>query len=146
MTVAPQRSDHVPPRWLRAVALFAGAFGLLTIVVGGRTLIEPAARAAAGNVVPFVLWFNFLAGFAYVAAAAGLFYGRRWGAYLAGALAIATLVVFAAFGLHVALGGLFEARTVGAMALRGALWLAIAIAGCRALGCGPWSGSGSATR
>ncbi len=27
-----------------------------------------AARVAAGNFVPFVVWFNFLAGFVYVAA------------------------------------------------------------------------------
>jgi hypothetical protein len=31
-----------------------------------------ATRAAAGNAVPFVLWFNFLAGFAYILAGLGL--------------------------------------------------------------------------
>jgi hypothetical protein len=44
--------------------------------------------------------------------------------------------VFAAFGLHVVAGGAFEARTVGAMALRSLVWVAIAVAACRALGCG----------
>ena len=31
-----------------------------------------AARAAAGQFMPFVLWFNFIAGFAYVVAGVGL--------------------------------------------------------------------------
>jgi hypothetical protein len=123
------------PIWLRGAAVIAAAFGILTIAVGGRTLFDPSARAAAGNVVSFVLWFNFVAGFAYVAAAVGLFRGKRWAAVLAAAIAVATLAVFAAFGLRVLLGGSFEVRTVGAMALRSAFWLGIAIASCRVLGC-----------
>src|SRR3989338_8630474 len=52
---------------IRAISLVAVGFGLLTIKEGGMTLIgNEAARAAAGNYVPFVLWFNFVAGFAYV--------------------------------------------------------------------------------
>lgn len=59
--------------WLRAIALAAIAFGLLTIKAGGTVLFgDDADRAAAGNYMPFVLWFNFLAGFAYVLAGAGL--------------------------------------------------------------------------
>jgi hypothetical protein len=55
----------------------AAAFGALTIASGGRALFGGGTE---GNVVPFVLWFNFLAGFAYVAAAAGLWRAARWGA------------------------------------------------------------------
>jgi len=57
--------------WLRLAAVVAVAFGLLTIKEGGTILFgDEAARAAAGNYVPFVLWFNFMAGFAYVIAGA----------------------------------------------------------------------------
>ena len=50
-----------------AISLVAVGFGLLTIKEGGTILFgDAAARAAAGNYVPFVLWFNFVAGFAYV--------------------------------------------------------------------------------
>jgi hypothetical protein len=53
-------------------------FGALTIASGGRVLfVSEAARVATGNYVPFVVWFNFLAGFAYVAAGVGLWLGRR---------------------------------------------------------------------
>lgn len=119
---------------LRAVSLLAVAFGLLTLKEGGTILFgDEAARAAAGNYVPFVLWFNFLAGFAYVAAGIGLWLRQRWAAYLAIGIVVATAIVFAAFGFHVFLGGAFEARTVVAMSLRTLIWVAIAFVAWRAL-------------
>lgn len=69
-----------------------------------------------------MLWFNTLAGLAYVVAGLGLWQGRRWAWPLSLAIFAATLLVFAAFGLHVAQGGAFEMRTVYAMALRSAVW------------------------
>ncbi|MFO1188363.1 MAG: hypothetical protein U1E97_01920 [Alphaproteobacteria bacterium] len=110
------------------VAAIAVLFGLATIVSGGRALFGgPEARAAVGAAVGFVLWFNFVAGFAYVLAGIGLFMRQRWAARLAMLIAASTLAVFAAFGVHVALGGAFEMRTVAAMTLRSALWVAIAV-------------------
>ena len=88
--------------WIWVVSLVAVVFGLLTIKEGGTVLFGgEAARAVAGNYVPFVLWFNFLAGFAYVIAGAGLWALQRWAFWLALAIAIGTLVVFASFGMHV---------------------------------------------
>jgi hypothetical protein len=86
-------------------------------------------------VVPFVLWFNFLAGFAYLGAAAGLARARRWAALLSLAIAAATGLAFLAFGVHVLRGGAFEQRTVAAMSLRTGVWAAIAVVACRRLGC-----------
>jgi len=61
--------------WVRAVGIFGALFGLLTIKEGGAVLfVDGAGRAAAGNFVPFVLWFNFLAGFVYVVAGIGLWF------------------------------------------------------------------------
>src|SRR5690606_2827174 len=68
--------------------------------------------------VPFVLWFNFAAGFLYIAAGGGLFARQKWTVWLAGAIAVATLGVFGAFGLHVLQGGAYETRIVGAMIVR----------------------------
>ncbi|HNZ90485.1 MAG TPA: hypothetical protein PKM82_04650 [Acidovorax sp.] len=113
--------------WARAVSIAAVAFGLLTLKEGGAVLfIDGAARAAAGAYVPFVLWFNFLAGFAYVVAGVGLWRQQRWAAWLALAIAVATALIFAALGLHVLGGGAYEQRTVLALALRTLLWTAIA--------------------
>jgi hypothetical protein len=113
--------------WLRLAALAAVAFGLLTLKEGGTILFgDASARAAAGNYVPFVLWFNFLAGFAYVIAGVGLWMQRRAAAWLALAIVVATALVFVAFGAHVYGGGAYEPRTVIAMSLRTLVWAAIA--------------------
>jgi hypothetical protein len=124
------------PRWAIGAAVIAVLFGALTIVSGGTALFGGgAARAGAGNAVPFVVWFNFAAGFAYVLAGGGLFLWRRWAAMLSAAIAFATLSIFVAFAWYAFNGGAFEMRTVGAMALRSATWIAIAFVSCRALGC-----------
>jgi len=109
------------------ISLIATGFGLLTIKEGGMTLMgNEAAVSAAGNYVPFVLWFNFLAGFAYVIAGAGLWMQQRWAVWLAVAIAAATMLTFAAFGAHVMSGGLYEKRTVIAMSMRALVWITIA--------------------
>jgi hypothetical protein len=108
---------------LRALGAAAILFGIVTVAEGGRTLFGgPEARAAAGAYVPFVLWFNFLAGFAYISAGAGLVASCRWATGLALAIAVATLLVFGAFGLHVAQGGAYEPRTAAALTLRTGFW------------------------
>lgn len=118
------------------MALVASIFGVVTSFVGGKTLLGGTEeRAAAGNIVPFVLWFNFVAGFAYVTAGVGLFLCKPWAAQLSAAIAAATMAVFIAFGIHIFLGGAFESRTVGAMIIRSAVWIVIAVLACRALGC-----------
>ncbi len=117
-----------------AISLVAVGFGLLTIKEGGTILFgDEAARATAGNYVPFVLWFNFLAGFAYVAAGAGLWLQQRWAARLAVAIAAVTTLTFAAFGVHVVSGGAYEPRTVIAMSLRTLVWVTIAAIAWRRL-------------
>ena len=108
-----------------AIAL---VFGALTIVSGGQALFgDPSAQAAAGNAVPFVLWFNFLSGFVYVLAGIGIAQRKPWGSTLAAVLAVAIVAVFALFGWHVFRGGAYEMRTVGAMALRAVVWIGISI-------------------
>lgn len=122
------------PWWFGVVSVFALLFGLLTLKEGGSVLfIDGEARRAAGNYVPFVLWFNFLAGFAYIVAGTGLWFRQRWAAWLAFLIAGATLVVFSAFGIYVLSGGAFELRTVIAMSLRVTVWALIAVVGYRAL-------------
>lgn len=116
-------------RWRNSAGVAAALFGAATIASGGNALFGgPGARAAAGNAVPFVLWFNFLGGFAYLAGAAGLLLRRRWAEALAWAIALATLGVYAAFGVAAASGAAFEMRTVAAMFLRSGFWLAVALA------------------
>ncbi|MBK8438527.1 MAG: hypothetical protein IPL38_03145 [Rhodobacter sp.] len=112
---------------LLIAAIVAVLFGALTIFSGGRALFGGAeARAAVGAAVPFVLWFNFLAGFAYVAAGVGLFLRHRWAVWLAVAIVVSTLGIMVAFWGHVLTGGAYEQRTIWALALRSAVWGVIA--------------------
>ena len=113
---------------LRAAAIFAFLFGLLTILSGGRALF---GGADMGAVVGFVLVFNFVAGFAYVAAGIGLWRGAPWAAWLSVVILLATLLVFAAFGGHALSGKPYEARTVAAMSLRSAVWAVISVLAVR---------------
>ena len=120
------KSDRSIGIWI--VTVIAVAFGLLTIKSGGSVIfIDGADRVDAGSYVPFVLWFNFLAGFIYLLAGAGLFLQKQWAARLAILIVVTTIAVFALFGLHVLNEGAYELRTVVAMSLRTAVWGLIAI-------------------
>ncbi|MDZ4165030.1 MAG: hypothetical protein U1C55_07870 [Smithellaceae bacterium] len=125
-------------KWLAIAAI---VFGLATVLSGGRALFgSMESRAALGNTVSFVLWFNFLAGFIYTLAGAGLLLRRRWAVYASLFVAVSTVFVFAAFGVHIMGGGAFEMRTMGAMMIRSIFWIAVAIVSLRALERPPVSG------
>ena len=124
MTSATQQQRHLSV-WVISVIAFV--FGLLTIKEGGSVLFDTGeARTAAGNYIPFVVWFNFLAGFAYVAAGIGLWLQQRWAMSLAIAIAVATALASAALGFMILSGAAFEQRTVFAMGLRTVVWVVIA--------------------
>jgi len=120
------KAGHSIGIWI--IAVIAVAFGLLTIKSGGSVLfVDGIAREDAGNYVPFVLWFNFLAGFAYLLAGAGLFMKKRWATWLSIFIAVTTIVVFALFGIHILNEGMYEVRTVVAMSVRTVVWALIAM-------------------
>lgn len=113
----------------RIAASVALIFGALTILSGGSTLF---AGLEMGAVVPFVLWFNFCAGFAYVLAGLGLMFGWPWARWLAAGITLATLSVALGFVVHVFQGKPFEPRTVGALILRCGVWVWITLVAWRA--------------
>ena len=113
--------------WVWVVSIIAIAFGVITIKAGGSVLfIDGEARRAAGNFVDFVLWFNFVAGFFYVTTGIGIWREKNWAPIMAISIAILTLLIFAAFGIHILNGGEYEQRTLYAMTLRSTVWIVIA--------------------
>ena len=115
------------PGWVWVSAIIAVVFGAMTIKSGGSVLfIDGEARLVAGNYVDFVLWFNFSAGFFYIATGIGIWLEKAWAPMAAATIAALTLLVFAAFGVHILNGGEYEQRTVIAMSTRTLLWTAIA--------------------
>lgn len=116
------------------MAIAAIVFGALTVLTGGRALFGSLeSRAGFGNAVPFVLWFNFLAGFVYIVSGAGLLLCRHWAVYTSLFVAVSTILVFVAFGVHVLGGGAFERRTIGALMIRSFFWIAVTIVSMRAM-------------
>ena len=110
------------------LASVAILFGVLTIISGGQVLFgDAASRQSAANYVLYVVWFNFLAGFAYMIAGSGIWMRKGWAVRLSLIIALATIIVFAAFGKHIFSGGEYEPRTVGAMSLRSTVWFLIYI-------------------
>jgi len=130
--MSPSALQTRPSLVFRGATVFAILFGLLTLYSGGSVLFGPdEARTAAGAYMPFVVWFNFLAGGFYILAAIGLLLQRRWGVTLAILIAASTVLVAAVFGYFILQGAEFETRTVGAMILRSGVWVAISLAALR---------------
>lgn len=137
----PMPSAATRPRRLVAAAIVAIVFGVATIASGGFAILGgTTARATLGQIVPFIVWFNFLAGFAYVVAGIGLLKQARWSAWLSAAIAAMTLCAFLGLGVHILQGGAYEMRTAGAMTLRGLIWVAIAVIAVRTLDRPRWPG------
>ena len=125
-----------PVKKLKIVAVIAVVFGLMTVFSAGRVLFGgQEAQASMGNAVPFVLWFNFVAGFAYVFTGAGLWRRAPWAKYAAAGIAATTALVTVAFVAHIMQGAPYEVRTAAALALRLFLWTVAAAMVWRA---GPW--------
>ncbi len=120
--------------WIKPVAAIALVFGLLSVFSGGAVLFGPAqAQALAGDIIHFVVWFNFLAGGAYIIAAIGLWLGKSWAATVAGMIAVATAIVALGFVFTILRGSAYEMRTVGALAFRFVFWVAVALLARRAI-------------
>lgn len=116
------------PTWQKTVAVVAVLFGALTLFKSGAILFDMGgARQAAGNYVPFVVQFNFIAGLFYILAGAGIWLGRGWGRGLSILIAAATVLAATAFAVHLSQGGAFEMRTGAALALRAGFWALVAI-------------------
>lgn len=102
-------------------------FGLMTLREGGSVLFfDGIARQEAEAFVPFVLWFNFLTGFALVAVGVALFRNAKWAFDVSAVVAVLSFLVLVAFLIFVALGGQHEVRTLIAMPLRTLIWVGIA--------------------
>ena len=120
-------------RMVNWMAIAAILFGVLTVFTGGRALFGGLeSRADFGDVVPFVLRFNFLAGFIYIVTGVGLLLYKRWAVYASLFVAVSTILVFVAFCVHVIGGGTFERRTIGALTIRSFFWIAVTIVSIRA--------------
>ncbi|WP_304342667.1 hypothetical protein [Chryseobacterium koreense] len=101
-------------------------FGLMTVIIGGSVIFDLfGMRAKEGNFVPIVLHINFICGFLYLLSAYAINTKKSWTLKpLAMAL---VLLILAWIGLwhHIEENGLYEQKTIYAMAFRTILTLTL---------------------
>lgn len=108
----------------RIAALLALIIGLLSVKEGGSVLLGLSTKAYV--VLPWLVWYNVILGFASVIAGIGLWTERPWAVRIAGAtivslhgLVLLILVVLYVFGIAVAVASIM------AMLFRTAVWAGI---------------------
>ena len=95
------------------------AFGLLTLFLSSSVIFDLfGVRAQEGNYVLFIVWANFLSSLFYLSAAYGFIESKKWTASLLGISAIVLLLAFVGLFIHIKAGGIYETKTIGAMAFR----------------------------
>ena len=115
------------PIWVNVISVITILFGMATIKEGGSVLFTEEGRIAAGNFVPFVLWFNFIAGFFYIITGILFYRIESCSKQLSTIIASASILVFIMLGIHIFNGSAYEVRTIIAMTLRSTLWIIISI-------------------
>ncbi len=69
-------SINIPSAVIKSVGIAAVLFGIATIVSGGNAILRLRGVAESGDkIVPFFLYLNFVAGFAYIRPVSGCFGG-----------------------------------------------------------------------
>lgn len=127
--------DKLPrsPIHLKVLAGVGLVFGVLTVVSGGLPSLGQRRRRTPSEIsFPSCCGSTSWPATPYVAAGLGLFLRQDWAVGLSLALFVATFLILVGFALHVATGGLYEMRTVGALLLRTTVWAAIAFYARRA--------------
>ena len=103
-------------------------FGLVTVFMSSSVLFDWfGIREKEGNYVPFVVIANFICGFLYLIAAFGIFKDKKWSPYLLILAFIILVITFIALYFHISSGGIYETKTVKALAFRTVLTLIFTI-------------------
>ncbi len=113
--------NSIPVR-IKYLSYFAIVFGAMTVFSGAQNLFNEEVIRTQGNIIPVVLWFNFLAGFLYILIAALILKTKRIALRLTAFLSSMNIVVLLYLLNHIYSNGAFEMRTLIAMSFRTAFW------------------------
>lgn len=103
---------------LSIIALLIG-FGAITVFLSSSVIFDFfGIRAKEGNYVLFVVWANFLSGLLYGLAAYAINKRATWATCILPVAGFILLAAFVGLLLHANNGGLYEAKTIYAMAFR----------------------------
>lgn len=110
------------PLKIKLVSLFAIVFGVMTVFSGGQNLFNAEVIKTQGNILPVVLWFNFLAGFLYIVIALAVLKRKRIALRLTSLLSSLNIVVLLYLLNHIYSNGAYETKTLVAMSIRTVFW------------------------
>ncbi len=128
MTTTQAKERGAKPVLRYILAAVALIFGAATIKAGGDVLFfNEQARSTAGNYVPFVVWANFIGGFLYATAGLLILFRSTQAFRISVLIAALTVAVLIALGIHIAVGGVYETRTLAAMVFRIVVWVTISL-------------------
>lgn len=115
------------PFSFKLLSLFIILFSFATVFSGGKALFSEAGRTAAGEIVPYVLWYNFIAGFFYFVAGVAILKQHSCAKKVSSVLALTSSVVLIFLGVHILSGKAYETRTLVAMMFRSVFWVVVAL-------------------
>ncbi len=97
-------------------------FGIMTIFAGGKALFTDIGMSTRGNIIPLVLWFNFVAGFTYVVIGILVSFKKKIALRFTAILSSLNVAVLFYLLNHIANNGAYETRTLVAMSFRTVFW------------------------
>ena len=94
-------------------------FGTVTVFMSSSVLFDWfGIRAKEGNYVPGIVWANFVCGILYLVAAYGIIRQQIWARFPLTIALIILILAYIGLFIHINNGGLYETKTIGAMAFR----------------------------
>jgi uncharacterized membrane protein (DUF2068 family) len=94
-------------------------FGAVTLFMSSSVLFDWfGIRAKEGNYVPGIVWANFVCAMLYLISAYGIFKNKTWAKFPLVISLIILILAYLILFIHINNGGLYETKTVGAMAFR----------------------------
>lgn len=112
----------------RILAFVIIFFGLITMFLSSSVIFDWfGIREKEGNYVLSVVWANFIAAIMYISAAYALFTHKKWAKTPLIIAVIVLIIGYIALFVHINSGGLYETKTIGAMAFRTLLTLTFLI-------------------
>ena len=99
--------------------IFLVLFGAVTVFMSSSVLFDWfGIRAKEGNYVPGIVWANFVCGILYLIAAYGILKNQTWSRFPLTISLLILIIAYIGLFIHINNGGLYETKTVGAMAFR----------------------------
>lgn len=94
-------------------------FGAVTLFMSSSVIFDWfGIREKEGNYVPGIVWANLVCAILYLVAAYGIFKNQTWARFPLTISLLILIIAYIGLFIHINNGGLYETKTVGAMAFR----------------------------